>query len=322
MAQIGVVYLCRFAEGDRPVRRFLDSYRACPAGLDHDLYVIFKGFTNAEALTVAQALFGGLSIYSIELEDKGYDIGSYFAAARLVANRRLIFFNTFAELLVDGWLKKFDDALSLPGVGLVGATGSWQSPKSLYLARLKRALHWVAHPLAYLNYLSGFRADRLGANDTRAHPRTGTAGETIQPDESRISRRFSSSLYDLLRFDHYLIDYYPYPNPHIRTTAFMIERDRFLALKVPSFRTKSNVYKFESGWQSLTQQILKQDLRAIVVGRDGRVYEAGDWKSSSTYWIDQQANLMVADNRTRDYSEGSPQIRAQLQACAWEDPTS
>jgi hypothetical protein len=322
LAQIGVIYLCRFAEAERPVRRFVNSYRAYPAGLEHDLHVIFKGFRSADSLTAARALFGGLPIHPIELEDKGYDIGSYFAAARLVANRRLIFFNSFAELLADGWLKKFDDALSLPGVGLVGATGSWQSPRSLYLARLKRVLHWLRHPLDYFNYLGRLRADPLGKNGDCALPRAGSTDNAMQVDGRQPFRRFCSSLYDLLRFDHYLVHYVPYPNPHIRTNAFMIERDRFLALKVPSLKNKSDVYKFESGRQSLTKQILEQELKPVVVGRDGHIYDAADWKSSSTYWIDQQANLIAADNRTREYSEGSRRIRRQLQACAWEDPAS
>jgi hypothetical protein len=322
LAQIGVIYLCRFAEGERPVRRFVNSYRAHPAGLEHDLHVIFKGFRSADSLTAARRLFAGLPIHPIELEDKGYDIGSYFAAARLVANHRLIFFNTFAELLADGWLKKFDDALNVPGVGLVGATGSWQSPRSLYVARLKRGLHWARHPLDYFNYLRRLRADPLAKNGDRAAPRAGTTDNARQVGGRQLFRRFCDSLYDLLRFDHYLVHYVSYPNPHIRTNAFMIERDRFLALKVPSFRNKSDLYKFESGRQSLTKQILEQGLRSVVVGRDGHIYDAADWKSSSTYWIDQQANLIAADNRTREYSEGSRQIRTQLQACAWQDPAS
>jgi hypothetical protein len=320
LAQIGVIYLCRFAEGERPVRRFVDSYRAHPAGLSHDLHVIFKGFPSKDSLAAVRALFGELPLHSIELEDKGYDIGSYFIAAKRVANPRLIFFNTFAELLGEGWLKKFDDALRLPGVGLVGATGSWQSPRSLYAARLKRALHWIRHPLDYLKYLRELRVAG------RVAPRAEPVGRAVQADGVRvgrhqIARRFFSSAYDLVRFDYYLVHFSPYPNPHIRTNAFMIERDRFLALKVPSFRTKSNVYRFECGRKSLTQQIREQELRAVVVDRGGRIYDAADWKSSSTYWIDQQANLIAADNRTRDYAEGDQHVRAQLQACAWEDPT-
>jgi hypothetical protein len=321
LAQIGVFYLCRFAEGGRPVRRFVDSYRAHPAGLEHDLHVIFKGFPSTTSLSAAQALFADLSLHSIELEDKGYDIGSYFAAAAVVTNPRLIFFNSFAELLGDDWLKKFDDALNLPGVGLVGATGSWQSPRSLYVARVKRGVNWVKHPLDYLNYLGRVRAEPLGSDGDRAPPRGGGAGDAMPLRMRQMLRRLSGSLYDLLRFDHYF-HYIAYPNPHVRTNAFMIERDRFLALRASSFRTKFGVYKFESGRQSLTQQVLKQGLRPVVVDRDGRIYDVADWKSSSTYWIDQQDNLIAADNRTRDYSEGSPQLRARLQAHAWEHPSS
>ena len=150
MVDIGVVYLYRFAEGELPVQTFLDSYRTHPAGIEHDLHVIFKGFPDRRSLTSAQALFVGLPINAIELEDKGYDIGSYFSAAKVVSNRRLIFFNTFTELLADDWLKKFDKALSLPGVGLVGATGSWQSHSSGYEAIIRRVCQRVVHPLEFL----------------------------------------------------------------------------------------------------------------------------------------------------------------------------
>jgi hypothetical protein len=319
LAQIGVIYLCRFAEGEHPVRRFVNSYRAHPAGLDHDLHVIFKGFTDPGSFETMRSLFGQLPIQRLELEDKGYDIGSYFAAAKQVASPRLIFFNTFTELLADGWLKKFDDALSLSGVGLVGGTGSWQSHRSVYEVSLRHALHSFSHPVEYLRRL---RADLQNMDFCETQSAVGAADKARQVGTRPILDRFGASLYHLLRFDHFLVHYVRYPNPHIRTNAFMIERDRFLALRGSSFRTKLGGYKFESGRQSLTRQILAQNLRPVVVDRNGRVYDMADWKSSSTYWTGQQANLIAADNRTRDYSEGSQQIRARLQADAWEDPSS
>jgi hypothetical protein len=100
----------------------------------------------------------------------------------------------------------------------------------------------------------------------------------------------------------------------------MIEKDRFLALKIPSFRSKFSVYKFESGRSSLTCQIIAQGLRAVVVDRKGDVYDPPEWKASSTYWVEDQRNLLAADNRTRQYSEGTSFDRARLQAHAWEDP--
>jgi hypothetical protein len=317
LARIGVIYLCRFAEGERPVRAFVDSYRAHPAGAAHDLHVIFKGFSGKSSVA-ARALFGELPLHPIELEDRGYDLGSYFAAARLVDNRRLVFFNTFTELLADNWLKKFDDALSLPDVGLVGATGSWQSHRSLYRASWQRALYWIGHPLEYVRR-SG--ADRLPIWDSRQAE--APTAPTLERNGARGALgQIGRSLYHLIRFDRHLLPYAPYPNPHIRTNAFMVERDRFLTLRIPSFRTKWDVYRFESGRDSLTSQIIAQGLKPVVVDRNGDIYELAAWKASSTYWIDGQKNLIAADNRTRDYSDGTPSDRARLQAHAWDDPLS
>jgi hypothetical protein len=318
LARIGVIYLCRFAEGEHPVRTFVDSYCAHSAGADHDLYVIFKGFRDQSSLAAARALFGGLSVRPIELEDEGYDIGSYFAAARIVANHRLVFFNTFTELLVDNWLKRLDDALSLPGVGLVGATGSWQSHRSMYQAGWRRASYWLRHPLDYVR-----RNGNAGVPTSHDGNEQESAVSTARPKTRNVFRllcQFARAAYRVIRFDQLLLPYSPFPNPHIRTNAFMIEKDRFLALKIPSFRSKFSVYKFESGRSSLTCQIIAQGLRAVVVDRKGDVYDPPEWKASSTYWVEDQRNLLAADNRTRQYSEGTSFDRARLQAHAWEDP--
>ena len=96
---IGVIYLYRFAEGEYPVRRFIHSYREHSAGVAHDFHVIFKGFPDRPSLRLAQSLFADIPINAIELADIGYDIGSYVQAAKAVGNKRLIFFNTFSQIL-------------------------------------------------------------------------------------------------------------------------------------------------------------------------------------------------------------------------------
>jgi hypothetical protein len=322
LADIGVVYLYRFAEGERPARAFLDSYRIHPAGVVHDLHVVFKGFPDARALASARTIFAGLPINSIELDDTGYDVGSYFAAAKLVSNRRLAFFNTFTELLADDWLKNFDAALGLPEVGLVGATGSWQSLSSYYEALIRLGWHEIRHRLngptepAASPPNAKENQDRKANGDARVFP-----GSQDRPLTVQIGR----GLYRLARFDLYLLYLYQYgrfPNPHIRTNAFMIERERFLSLHTPPFDEKSGVYKFESGRRSMTKQILAQGLKPLVVDRTGKVYEISEWKSSSTFWNGRQSNLIAADNRTRNYAEGDKELRTWLQDNAWAYPSS
>jgi hypothetical protein len=312
LADIGVVYLYRFAEGKLPARAFIDSYRAHPAGVDHDLHVVFKGFPDARALASARTLFAGLPINPIELEDAGFDVGSYFAAAKIVSNRRLIFFNTFSELLAGDWLKKFDNALSLPDVGLVGATASWQSLSSYYEVLIRLVLHEV------VRLLSG-RAEGAGGPESIQD----VQGDQFADEQRNVPPR-GRGIYLLLRLDkylHYLHEYGRYPNPHIRSNAFMIERDRFLSLGASSFSRKSSAYKFESGRRSMTKQIVAQNLKPLVIDRDGKVYSIPEWKSSSTFWIDRQANLIAADNRTRQYATGGAERRRRLEDYAWVHPS-
>jgi hypothetical protein len=323
VADIGVVYLYRFADGETPVRNFLDSYRAHPAGLEHDLHVIFKGFPDQRSLASARAVFGGLPINSIELEDTGYDIGSYVAAAYAVSNCQLIFFNTFSQILVDNWLSYYNGALNLPRVGLVGATGSWQAHSSGYEAAIIRVLHRILHPLDYFNKRRG-RAAGENQPVKLTRPAAGRVlAKDIQDYPSLI--RILRNLFTLMRVDvylFYLYEYGRYPNPHIRTNAFMIRRDRFLSLRTGSFRTKQGVYKFESGRRSMTKQIVAQGLRPVVVDRSGKVHDIPKWRSSLTFWVNDQDNLVVADNRTRDYAMGSPAHRNRLENNAWDHPSA
>jgi hypothetical protein len=319
VADIGVVYLYRFAEGELTARAFLASYRGHPAGVDHDLHVIFKGFPDKGALTSARAIFAGLPINAIELDDKGFDMGAYFAAAKVIPDRRLVFFNTFTGLLADDWLKIFDKALSLPGVGLVGATGSWQSLSSYYEVLIRLGRGEIGRLQNYLTRLA-MRVDHSkGAQG-------GRGAQAVQGlDEGGNTAALSRGLYLLLRLDQYLFYLYEFgrfPNPHIRTNGFMIERDRFLSLRAPAFRTKFDLYKFESGRQSMTKQIIAQGLRPIVVDRNSSVYDIPEWESSSTYWVDQQANLIAEDNRTRQYESGSQERRRRLHDYAWVHPAS
>ena len=291
MRHVGVVYLYRHAEGESPVRRFLATYRNHPAGLDHDLHVVFKGFPDGASVARGRALFEGIAVNSIEHADVGYDIGSYLHAANLAPNERLIFLNTFSQILADNWLAHFDHALDIPEVGLVGATGSWLANTGSYEASV--------------NYLM----QKVLAIPT-----------TIGLVRSNWRDIASSAMSALHSTTCRIYQYGRYPNPHIRTNAFMIETALFLSLKFSCLATKDDVYKFESGRRSMTKQILRQKLSPVVVDRNGRVYGVNDWKSSSTFWINEQENLIIADNRTADYARADQGLRQRLENLAWVRP--
>lgn len=117
---IKVVFLAFLPYGSRAIQRFLDSHVAHPAGVDHELVVVLKGRRAARTLVKDTPL----AEIMVAPFDDSLDIGTYLWAARNVDADRLLFVNTDSKILDDNWLRKFDSNLS-PGVGVVGATGSW-----------------------------------------------------------------------------------------------------------------------------------------------------------------------------------------------------
>lgn len=75
--------------------------------------------------------------------------------------------------------------------------------------------------------------------------------------------------------------------------------------------------RFENGRRSLTRQVLKMGLEAVIVGRDGQRYEVSEWPSSGTFRQNEQHNLLVADNRTIEYTTALPELRRRLDIKAW-----
>lgn len=259
MAVIGLVHLVWAPLGPEPLREFLRSYRAHPAGAEHELVVVLNGGAHADLL----AELRGVEHRPIVLERPVLDLPAYGLAARQLEHERLCLLNSYSTILVDGWLGLLARALDDPGVGLVGATASWESQAE-----------WIRGRPVYWPYqLAGLRRAR------RDYPR--------------------------------------FPNPHIRTTAFMLERPLLSEMGLEHAADKRATYLLESGPLSITRQIVERDLRPMVVGRDGRSYEPEEWPRSATYRAGEQENLLVADNRTRDWERASPRLRRRLSSDAW-----
>jgi hypothetical protein len=247
---IGVFYLARGADDDAPAKfqRFRESYRQWESGVEHVLYVIFKGFANASALTAAREIFRRLEYHAIYLDDDGFDLGSYFAAAARTQCETVCFFNTSSEIRGPDWLHKLAGNLAQSGVGLVGCSGSYEAPQHL-----------------------------------------GTTNAA-------------------------------FPNPHVRSNAFMMRRSAFLKLRPGTpLLNKLDMHLFEHGPASMTRRLAAEGLRSIVVGKNGRGYEIRSWPRSQTFRQGAQANLLVWDNRARDYEKAPIAEKRVLFQVAWGD---
>ena len=108
----------------------------------------------------------------------------------------------------------------------------------------------------------------------------------------------------------------PFPNPHLRTNGFAIERELILELDWGTDLTREQTVMLEGGRRSLTRQVRERGLEALVVGRDG-AYPPDRWRESATFRSGEQANLLLADNRTRHYQQGGGLNRRGLAWLAW-----
>ena len=126
--RIALFYLARGADADHlaSISRFVNAYRNRPAGVGHELVIILKGFASKAALAEAKAAMAGIAFREVHTEDESFDLGAYADAILQVDCERAAFLNTGSEPIADDWLLKLDQALSLPGMGLVGASGSFE----------------------------------------------------------------------------------------------------------------------------------------------------------------------------------------------------
>jgi hypothetical protein len=249
-----LVHLAWAPLGVTPLERFLTAYLQHPVGVEHRFLVVMNGFTDEGSLGAHRSLMADVPHTEVVLKRSELDLGAYHAALEASDEDVIAFTNSYSEPLVDRWLALLDAHLRQPAVGMVGATGSYES-----------ALTAAPRPLKPVRALA-----------------------------------FPS-----------------FPNPHLRTNAFALERALAERLHWPRPRGKGGALRLESGRRGLTRQISDEGLAVLVVGRDGRAYEPARWPDSHTFRSGDQENLLVADNRTHQYARADEAERRRLAAMAW-----
>lgn len=303
MSDLCVVHLVWKPLGPAFLRRFLEAYRRVDAGRPHRLLVVLNGFAGDDA-GPWRALLEAVPHEELVLGSPVQDIPAYVEAARHAEAETLCFCNSYSEPLVDGWLAMLHARLVQPGVGLVGASGSWESHRSNleHLVSPSGVLARVADRLAP-GRVAVARAD---ARQAISGPRR-SAWERLRHLRRELARARE-------RFE-------PFPSPHVRTNGFMVRRALFTGLHVAPVRDKQDALEFESGRASLTRQVEARGLDVLVVGRDGRGYAPPDWWHAGAYRSGDQYNLLISDNRTAEWAAMTPQQRARVSERTWgRDP--
>jgi len=130
---IAVAYIARGADKDWLIscERFLMSYIENPAGIQHTLYIIFKGFSSPKELASARDMFDCVKYVPVFLSDENFDIGAYIEWANSINEELICALNSGTQIISHDWLYKLAINLLAPNVGLVGATASYESLKDL-----------------------------------------------------------------------------------------------------------------------------------------------------------------------------------------------
>jgi hypothetical protein len=279
---IGLVYLVWLPLGLEPVREFVRSYQLNAAGSEHELWLVLNGSDpNPRGSEVREGI-----------------ITSTTGAAERALQALRAELDPIDHRLI---------ALEQPMQDLAA-----------YGAAARR----IEHPrLCLLNSYSVVLADGWLSRLASAldEPDVGLAGASASW-ESQAEWRRGQARHWLRHLSAIRVprrDFPRFPNPHVRTTAFAIDRAVLLEMGLERASDKYAAYLLESGRVSITRQVHERGLRTVVVGRDGRVYDVEEWPRSATYRSGGQKNLLVADNRTREWESASPRVRRRLTRDAW-----
>jgi hypothetical protein len=111
-----------------------------------------------------------------------------------------------------------------------------------------------------------------------------------------------------------------FPNVHIRSNAFMLDREvAFALLSDLKISDKIDAYFAESGPNGFTRKIFEMGRMAVVVGCNGRGYHPTAWHLSETFRQGTQSNLLVHDNVTRAFENLPFHEKRAAAASAWGD---
>lgn len=145
---------------------------------------------------------------------------------------------------------------------------------------------------------------------------------TEQPMDSGLVARSLQTL-RTVRYWKQFRHFQPFPNPHLRSTGIVVRSDLLAdfvrANTIPT--DKMAALKLESGRSGLSRFAEQRGAQLVVAGSDGNAFAKDEWPASRTFRAGRQENLIISDNRTRDYAAATPDIRSDLERRAWGYPS-
>ncbi len=332
---VAVVYLARSGDGAvSDFQSFIASYHAHDAGIPHDLVIIRKGLLGRPESQAALALMlDGIPHRAVDVSDAGFDIQAYLRLAPWLRHDRVCFLNTFSQINAPNWLRHLDAALDRPGVGVAGATASYESLHTSLSLLVKVVWLTGAKDIQYSPRIAEQYHPQLARDAAGWLAKRGGRLRQIQREAARpwLGRPFDTKALEA-GFLHYwdrvtqpgatwavVRQVKPFPNPHLRSNAFMIDPALLVALDFRLDDTKGASNLFECGIDGLPARLAQRGLAPVLVGADGVAYDLADWPASRTFRLGDQANVLVTDNQVRGFTAMSHWQKILHARMSWGD---
>lgn len=140
---------------------------------------------------------------------------------------------------------------------------------------------------------------------------------------------FNINIKSLKKVIYFRFNFYPTVGIHLRTNAFIIQREIFLNIKRPKVKPyflsfflglnkkKLRSFCFEHGDNSFTKQLIKKGYKIKIINKLGLAYDIENWAKSNIFWNGDQENLLIQDNQTSKYSNASLENQKKMRFTAW-----
>jgi hypothetical protein len=301
-----VVYLCRYQDSYSADKfaAFINSYITHPAGCEHRLIIIRKGFELHE--TEWNRWVAPLKDIPFELRsypDEYFVFGYFRFVLEDYPDCYVLFLNATSEILVDDWLLLYMKHAKENRV--LGSGGTYSGLNSNHVKK-KRCCRFSKH---------------VKANQV-CQTQCPYAVFNVNYYKYMLKRYVFSLIGKESIWDEFCnTNFYPYPCPMLRTNAFMVppqflKKIHFWPDKLLT-QSKHVEFLFESGKYSLTIQAIIAGYEIFVCGANGFAYSITEWRESKTFRSYNQDNALIADHHVRCYDAASPRMKKHFEVVSY-----
>ena len=183
------------------------------------------------------------------------------------------------------------------------------------------AKNYPSHIIFFLNSHS-YPIKKYWLKIILKHYKNNTILGTTASFESTFSslrlKKFYKIFSYLFKFYKFKNTFKAFPNPHIRTSSFLIKGSDFISfIKNKKINDKEDAWSIESGLNGLTNYFKRKKYNIFVVNSDGVRFTENNWKFSETYNYLKQSKSLISDKHTRKYLKLSNRKRLSTSYNSW-----